>query len=187
MPIGYDVRICAECGGLVVEGLVVTVPKVRIDKIVIVHEMDTNPDASYLGEYTSEPGLDGRTIDRKKRGDAGQNEYRCFVAEMSGEETGNPGSVEQDYQRMESLQRGDWYLMGIQAKAELSYDIGQGNRRIERMQSGGLWGIESDSDADYIVEIEQNELMDLRSHLEVFGVDCSNFDELAEKAARKEK
>jgi len=76
---------------------------------------------------------------------------------------------------------------GIHARAELSYDIGHGDRRIQRMESAGLWGIESDSGADYLKEVEQEELADLRRHLEVFGVDCSNWEELVAKAEHKDE
>jgi hypothetical protein len=168
-------------------GIAAAKPKARIDKIVIIHETDTNPDTSDIGEYTSVPGPDDRTIDRRERGDMGCGEYRYFVAAVSGEETGNLDSVEQDYQRMEALRVGDWCYIGVHARAELSYDIGQGSRRIQRMESGGLWGIESDSGDDYLMEVEQEELADLRRHLETFGVDCSNFDELAAVAAHREK
>jgi hypothetical protein len=40
---------------------------------------------------------------------------------------------------------------------------------VQRIRSGGLWGIESDSDASYIAEVEQGELADLRSELKAVG------------------
>ena len=48
----------------------------------------------------------------------------------------------QDYERMESLNAGNWCFVGIRAEAEvqLTGDL------IQRITSGGLWGIESDSD-----------------------------------------
>jgi len=160
--------------------------KVRIDKIVIVHAIDTDPDTSYLGEYSEDLGPADRTIDRKEKGCAGRHEYRYFIAAISGAQSGNPESVEQDYRRMESLRRGDWYFVGIHARAKLSYGDEMGDRRDVVLESGGLRSVESDSDADYYAEIEAEELADLQRLLEVFGVDCSNFDELAEKAEHKE-
>lgn len=181
-----------ECLSLVKE--VLSVPKVRIDKIVIYHEMDTSPDTSHLGEYTNKPGDPEKTIDRcaisttrEAQRITREHEYEYFVAAMSGKETGNPESVMQDYRRMEALNRGEWYFLGIYAHAVVSYDIGQGCRRMESMRSGGLWGIESDYPVDEIASVERDELADLRRHLETFGVDCSNFDELAAKAERREK
>ena len=69
-------------------------------------------------------------------------------------------------------------LSGICAVAEVSYSIGGNSRRIERFQSGGLWGIESDSEQDYIEEVEQDELADLKEHLERFGVNTDNWSSL---------
>lgn len=61
-------------------------------------------------------------------------------------------------------------MMGCTAKAEVSYSVGQGSRRSEWFTSGGLWGIESDSEQSYLSEVEQEQLNDLRSHLEQFGI-----------------
>jgi hypothetical protein len=150
----------------------------RVDRIIIHHEPDS--DLSYLGRYSAEPGPDDRTVDRVALGHIREGclhrEYRYFIAAMSGGDTGNPDSVRQDYERVEAYNRGEWYEMGIYAVAEVSYATGVGSRRIERLQSGGLWGIRSDSSPEYIEEVEQNELDDLREHLGHFGVDVSNWD-----------
>lgn len=150
----------------------------RIDKITIVHEIDTYPDLSYIGTYADEPGPEDGTIDRQARGDTRYHEWHYFIAAMSGD----PNSVEQDYQRMESYNNRYWCMLGIYARAEVSYDTGVGNRRIEYFESSGLLGVESDSEREYIAEVEQEELLDLKGHLEHFGVDTSNFDELAAHA-----
>ena len=157
---------------------------IRIDKIVIVHETDTCPDMSYLGEYSDEPGPDDRTIDRKARGHCGRDGYRYFIAEMSGEETGNPDSVEQDYRRAEALNNGEWYSMGIWAQAEVSYADGP---HAERLRSAGLWGIASDDDSGTITETENEQLDELYSHLEVFGIDLSNWEDKVASAEHKTK
>jgi hypothetical protein len=139
--------------------------------IKIEHLVDEDPHLEDLGVYSDLPGPDDRTVDRPG--------HRYFIAAMSGEETGNPDSVEQDYQRMEAYNNGEWYMAGIRAVAEVTCPVGNGNSRIERLSSGGLWGIESDSDMG---DIEQEQLDDLREHLEHFGVDVNNFAELAAKA-----
>ena len=70
-----------------------------------------------------------------------------------------------------------WEMLGIQAVAEVSYPLNsKGDRRIECFSSGGLWGIESDSDDDYIKEIEQGQLNDLKEHLTFFGIDVTDFE-----------
>lgn len=117
-------------------------------------------------------------------GDAERNEYRYF----------NPNTVEpfkkdaewlssipekdryehwqtamrenavKDYERMESLQRGDWVYIGVRADAEIIVD---GVR--QDISSGGLWGVESDSDRAYLAEIDGEQLSELREQLRALG------------------
>lgn len=167
---------------------------VRLDKIVVYHEIDTSPDLSDLGTYSETPGPDDKTIDRRAisltreaQRIERENEFPYFIAALSGEETGNPDSVHQDYQRMESYNRQEWYMLGIYVVATVSYDIGNGSRRLESLRSGGLWEIESDCGDEQISEFERDELDDLKAHCAQFGIDVSEFDSLAEKADRREK
>ena len=81
----------------------------------------------------------------------------------------------------ESYHRGDYYFVGVRANADVSYAISNTDRRIETLTSGGVWGIESNSGKDYIEgEVGKDELNDLKTHLERFGVNTSNFDALIE-------
>jgi len=66
-----------------------------------------------------------------------------------------------------------WEMLGCIAKAVVSYDIGQGSRRLETLTSGGLWGIESDSGKDYFSEVESEQLADLADHLRHFGINTT--------------
>lgn len=86
-------------------------------------------------------------------------------------------------ERLQQYTDGQFGFIGITAEAEVSYDIGNGTRRLETLTSSGLWGIEDDSDAAYLRSIEKEELADLRAHCERFGVDVSNFDQLATQTA----
>ena len=82
---------------------------------------------------------------------------------------------EENLLRLAAYNRGEWHYQGCAVKAYVSYPIdNQGNRRMEVFTSGGLWGIESDSDSDYLLSVEAEELADLTSHLEVFGIDTAN-------------
>ncbi len=136
----------------------------RILSITLHHELDTDPDLSFLGEYSGNAKNDN-SIDRKERGDMDQHEYRYFTPAMTGEETGNPDSPEQDYARMESYNAQNWYMMGVFATAEVIL----ANGVIQSIRSGGLWGIESDSDRDHIADVEKDELADLAEQLEAAG------------------
>jgi hypothetical protein len=157
---------------------------IRIDNIKIVIEPDTDC-SSELGEYSSTPGPDDRTIDRQERGDQQHGQYRYWIAEMSGEETGNPESVEQDYKRAESLNRGEWCFEHLYVRATVSYDCGHGCRRIERLKSAGIGGIESDESREDKLSTVREELEDLRTHLARFNVDLTEFNVLAEQAIDK--
>jgi hypothetical protein len=106
-------------------------------------------------------------------------ELRYFNPSFKGEPNGvEPEDVikyvRQDYERMEGLSNGDWIYIGILAQAEWSiqYSIKETSTNLGPMQvvsSGGAWGIESDSDNDYIASIESEELAELRSQLHAIG------------------
>ncbi len=117
--------------------------KATIRRVYVERMLDEYPDLSHLGEYGNSPTSEC-AIDREARGDAGRNECRWFNPTMTGEQTGNPDSPEQDYQRMEAYNRGDWHMVGIRAVAEVVTASGT----IQTLRSGGLWGIESDSGND---------------------------------------
>ena len=78
-------------------------------------------------------------------------------------------NARQDYERMESLSSGQFCFIGIRADAELNIPGGKLAFISQEITSGGLWGIESDSEASYIESIEQEELADLRGQLHAIG------------------
>lgn len=117
-----------------------------------------------------------------KRGDMDRNEYRYFnpstnYVDENGKIIQNAGGgdtltieevrkyVRQDYDRMESLNRGDWCFIGIRAEAQVQ----TGSDIVQEITSGGLWGIESDSDHSHLEETEKEELANLRDELKVLG------------------
>jgi len=152
-------------------------PKLALSGVRIVQRADESPDLSYLGRYCDSPDQkegEGEPIDREARGDMGEGEFRWFIPAMTE-------GAEEDYQRMESYGVA-WHCLKISAEAEVLRDIGGGARQIHRFESGGLWGIESDSDDAHIAEIEQHELRSLKRILKDFGVDVSAFDGAADLA-----
>lgn len=141
-----------------------TTPKRRIISVTIKREVVDSPDLSYIGEYGRKP--EGPcAIDREERGDMERGEYRYFNPAMTGEETGNPDSPEQDYKRMEDYNRGEWCAMGVFATASV---VLTGNV-VQHVRSGGLWGIESDSDEGYFTDVAKEELETLRGELKAIG------------------
>lgn len=103
-------------------------------------------------------------------GDRERNEYRFFNPNYENykgcpEEEIRKYCV-QDYERMESLNRGQWCYIGIWAEAEVQLSK---DGVIQELSSGGLRGIESDSGNDYLSEVEQEELSQLRKELREIG------------------
>lgn len=122
-------------------------------------EYDPDPDLSHLGEYSDKP--EPGHIPREN---VGRGEYGYFIPAMTGEETGNPDSPRQDYERMESYNRGEWYMCYCYAEAVVVVD---GVR--QKIRSAGLGGVESDSDKSYFDEVKGDELSSLCGILESLG------------------
>jgi len=179
--------------------------KPRIESIVIQQILDECPDTSHLGEFTGR-NQDG---DDLKRGsvfehDKGNNRTLDYFVPMMSVEEHRKGLVKMgyskgqaeemsrsyckaDYERILALDRGDFCYIGIKAKAVVSIPIpnNPGCVRLETLTSGGLWGVESDS-GDYLDEVAQEELNDLKSHLKAFGVYIRNFNQFAKEAEVQE-
>ena len=165
--------------------------KNRIERIWTELRHDDMPDTSCIGEYTDnlKPGVivraydefyeklpaemerdyDGRFIGKgKPELPARGREYRGFKPYAGGEPVGTKDYYKygmQDYKHIEGLNRGDWCFVGIIAKAE----IVTGTGTIQIIRSGGLWGIESDSDESYINEIRNEQVNELSHELESLG------------------
>jgi hypothetical protein len=73
--------------------------------------------------------------------------------------------------RLDQFKRDVFTFVGVRADAEVCIsDCRQnGNSLIQEISSGGLWGIESDSGADYFAEVEQEQLQELRGQLHAIG------------------
>lgn len=102
------------------------------------------------------------------------HEYRYFNPSQNYNDC-TPEEIRQyvrhDYDRMERLNAGDWCYIGIRAQAEITshtFDSHDG-LLTQTITSGGLWGIESDSDASYLKEVEQEELSSLKAELRALG------------------
>lgn len=123
-------------------------------RIDVRSKYDDSPDTSYLGDYTDNPS--GWYIDRKT-GNL-YHDDKCIRKEIAGNdwergeyqyyvypwETATIKDVLRDYSRLESINRGDVVFIGIIVTVHL-----------EGVELGfdGLWGIESDSDEDYISDM----------------------------------
>jgi len=70
--------------------------------------------------------------------------------------------------RLAAYQRGDFTFVGVRAEADVI--IGG---VVQTLTSGGLWGVESDSDPAYVEEIADEEYNELRKILKDIGVATS--------------
>ena len=168
---------------------------VKLDRIIIEKHIDDNPDTSWIGEYTDKwddhnicccCGEYLMDIDHPVP-ERGRN-FRYFSPYGHGykrDEEEYDRAAKHDFKRMEGLNRGDWCFIGINAKALTSYELQQNTHFIEDFSSGGLWGIESDSDEHYIIEVVEEQLDELKDHIDRFNVDLLNWDELRREAIEK--
>lgn len=133
----------------------------KILSVRVTAEPDPDPDLSFYGEYSDEPGPDSCTIDRKERGDMGRGEKRYFLANIANH-------AEEDYERMERFARGELASYGIRAEAILK---AAGTRQT--VETPGVWGIASDSGGEHASEVAAEQLHVLREVLDALGVDHS--------------
>lgn len=73
--------------------------------------------------------------------------------------------IKQDKERLQDLFDGVWHYVGIWAEAQVVI-----NNVVQKIQSGGLWGIESDSDKSYFKEVAKEQYDDLVDILKKMGV-----------------
>ena len=142
--------------------------KRRILSVTVVKIPDDDPDLSHLGEYSNKP--DPRySIDRKQRGDWERGTFQYFNPSSDYDGSGIDELrqyTDEDYKRMEAYNNGEWYMVGVKAFAKVHQ---LGGTVIQGMESGGLWGVESDSGEDYFKELAQEQLRELRCELLACG------------------
>lgn len=91
----------------------------------------------------------------------------------------------QDYARMEALNDGAWHYIGIRVSARVGISMNGGKDYLtQSIGSGGLWGIESDSDKAFMDETEADELADLKAQLIAFGFGRSTVAKAIKNAVR---
>jgi hypothetical protein len=104
-----------------------------------------------------------------------EDKNKCIAEHGSLKETDEYYAM-MDYERMERLEDGDWCYIGIVAMAEI---VGESDV-IQTIRSGGVYGIESDSDKEYLIEVEQQELIALSGELIDLGIEEDEIDEAIE-------
>jgi acetolactate synthase regulatory subunit len=90
----------------------------------------------------------------------------------------------QDYERMESLSNGSWSFLGIVAECEVEVIV-DGKPYTTELHAS-LWGIESDSDREYLKTTEGEQIADIRSQLKEYGFSTRAISQAMKSIERKE-
>ena len=141
---------------------------------------DCADDATQSGLFTDcdDSELNDPQCDCEERGDMSGREYRYFNGPVENYKGESPEDIRKyilrDYKRTESLNRGEWCFLGVRADAEVylgatSPSFNNYIGSTQTITSGGLWGIESDSDDSYIEDQGKNELSELKDQLKALG------------------
>jgi len=105
-------------------------------------------------------------------------EYRYFNGPVENYKGLEPAEIRkyirQDFDRMESLNAGNWCYIGIRAEARVIVNekiIGPvaSHGIAQTITSGGLYGVESDSGKEHFEETIREELANLKSELLALG------------------
>jgi len=81
--------------------------------------------------------------------------------------------LNQDAERLKNY--GDtWECIGIKCIAVVYIPIGQNNYKIQEIDSGGLWGLETDSDKEYLTTVKNEQIDELKGYLKLFNIDIPN-------------
>ena len=73
-------------------------------------------------------------------------------------------------QRLRQAHNGDFGFMGIRASCTVLIGIGhKGHVIAQRIDSPGIWGVETDSDPDHVQELYENERSILLTMLDAIG------------------
>jgi hypothetical protein len=107
--------------------------------------------------------------------------YAFFKPYAGGEKPGTEDYKAyglQNWRRMEALNNGDWWHVGIMAEARVSTP---GCVGWQTFKSNGLWGVESDA-GHYLKDLAKEELAALKGILKDFGVSIRGWVGMKKKA-----
>ena len=132
----------------------------KINKIVIEAIADYDTDLSYLGKFSDEAGE--FAIEHEQNNN---RSYKYFNADN----VENMEQAKQNYKRMMEYENGELQDYGVKATAEIYTSDDGKTWLINKIQSGGLWGLSSDGTADDFEDEPENQKMDLIDVLQEFG------------------
>jgi len=124
-----------------------------------------------------------RTSGNRAKGGARIENVEVHVIEDDQPDTSYMDQDDENWQeRKEAFQRGAFSFVGVQAVATILIPTGAGMGFTQRIQSPGLWGIETDSRRSYFREVAKEEIAQLKDALETLGANTRGFASLARDA-----
>jgi hypothetical protein len=131
---------------------------------------DEEPDLTFLGEFSDRPGQFAIHHSDDSRVGRYFNAYNVS----------SKAEARQNYERMLRFCSGDICIIGVRAEAQIITSLNlldpSQSAMVNHISSCGLWGIESDSDKEYVKEIEKGELGELRHVLTSLGFTAEQID-----------
>jgi hypothetical protein len=148
---------------------------------ITVEKMDDEwPDTSWLGTYDMEAKTE-YAIPTKR--DWPPRAYPWFNPPVENYEGETPENIrkyaQQDFERIEAFNKGEYALIGIRAKAEIHISSNGKEWIIQSIISPGIWGIDSDSDNSYFKEVAESEISELKFMLKELGFSQEELDQVS--------
>lgn len=144
-----------------------TVKRAKVIKIDVKRIVDDNPDLSFL-ETTPEyhHGKDGSSW-----GHVSEEDRQRIIAQYGSIWNACVEYAKQDKERLDAYNRCVWEMIGIRAVAIVHIPIDDNTVKIQTIDSGGLFGIESDSGDSYIQDIGREQIAEVKNYLRILCVD----------------
>ena len=141
--------------------------RAKVVKIEVKRIIDEDPDLSFL-ETTPEGhyGTDGSNW-----GHVSEEDKQKVISQYGSIWNACIEYTKQDKKRLDDYNRGVWEMIGIRAVATIHIPVNDNTVKIQTIDSGGLFGIESDSDDSHIHEIWKDQIDEVKKYLRTLCVD----------------
>jgi hypothetical protein len=150
----------------------------KIESTTVKCDSDYDNDLSFIGEYTDD--LDPENIvvstgefvkdtPEEELPEKGR-EFRAFKSATGRDgDKFYPKNAKADFERMQKINSGDVGFMSISAVASIATSDDGKTWLMNEISSGGLYGIEIDSDESYLQGITAEQIAELRKTLLALG------------------
>lgn len=138
----------------------------KIQKIVIHYTPDYDADTSWLGTF-DDKALSALAINYHEKSGESSRTFEWFNPQPGTCETIK--HAEDAYNRMITLNEGRWCFMSIKAVAHIATSLDGKSWINNTIESGGVYGIESDSDKASTDEISCDQQNDILATLHELG------------------